>query len=157
MKAKLRELLEELRAVFAGRSNLADSVIPPARFLILNPLLSFDYAVGGSLLAFLLRLTRRQCVRYALGGLGGVILALIAARLLNGAEAYLLPAVITGALTAVVCGASAVVGRSLAAWTSHLVRRWPLGWRQHPRVRRVCTEVTIAWTVFFAAKLASST
>ena len=50
MKAKLRELLEEFRAVFAGRSNLADSVIPPMLFLIVNALLGFDYAVWGSLL-----------------------------------------------------------------------------------------------------------
>jgi hypothetical protein len=158
VKAKLRELLEEFRAVFAGRSNLADSVIPPALFLILNPLLGFDHAAGGSLLVSLLvallRLTKRQSVRYALGGLGGVILAIVAARLLNRAEAYFLPGVLSGALTALVCGVSAMIGRPLVAWTSHVVRRWPLGWYWHPRVRPAYTEVTLAWTFLFALRLA---
>jgi hypothetical protein len=75
VKAKLRELVEEFRAVFAGRSNLADSVIPPIIFLVVNPLLGFDYAVWGSLLisllVSLLRLSRGQSLKYALGGLGG--------------------------------------------------------------------------------------
>jgi hypothetical protein len=158
VSAKLRELMEQFRAVFAGRSNLADSVIPPALFLIVNPLLGFDSAVWGSLLVSLLvslfRLTRRQSLKYALGGLGGVILAILAGRLLNRAEAYFLPGVITGILTALVCGVSVVVRRPLVAWTSHFVRRWPLGWYWHPRVRPAYTEVTIAWTVFFAVKLA---
>jgi len=158
VKAKLRELLEEFRAIFAGRSNLADSVIPPVLFLIVNVLLGFDYAVWGSLLISLLvclfRLSKRQSLKYALGGLGGVILAILAAKLLDRAEAYFLPGVITGILTAVICGVSVVVGRPLVAWTSHIARRWPLGWYWHPRVRPAYSEVTIAWTVFFAAKLA---
>ena len=103
MKAKLRELVQEFRTVFAGRSNLADSVIPPIIFLIANPLLGFGYAVWGSLLVSVLvclfRLSKRQPLRYALGGLGGVILAILAARVLNRAEAYFLPGVITGVLT----------------------------------------------------------
>ena len=158
MKAKLRELLEEFRSIFAGRSNLADSMIPPVLFLIVNPLLGFNYAVWGSLLVSVLvslfRLSRGQPLRYALGGLGGVILAILAARVMNRAEAYFLPGVITGILTAVICGVSVVVGRPLVAWTSHIARRWPLGWYWHPRVRPAYSEVTIAWTVFFAAKLA---
>jgi len=69
VKAKLRELVEEFHAVFAGRSNLADSVIPPIIFLVVNPLLGFDYAVWGSLLISLLvsvfRLSRGQSLKYA--------------------------------------------------------------------------------------------
>ena len=158
MKAKLRELWEEFRAIFAGRSNLVDSVIPPLLFLIVNPLLGFNYAVWGSLLVSVLlslfRLSRGQPLKFALGGLGGAILAILAARVLNRAEAYFLPGVITGILTALICGVSVVAGRPLVAWTSHIVRRWPLGWYWHPRVRPAYSEVTIAWTVFFAAKLA---
>ena len=74
--------------------------------------------------------------------------------MLNRAEAYFLPGLLTGILTAVICGVSVVAGRPLVAWTSHIVRRWPLGWYWHPRVRPAYSEVTIAWAVFFAAKLA---
>ena len=157
MKAKLRELVEEFRAVFAGRSNLADSVIPPIIFLVVNPLLGFDYAVWGSLLISLLvslfRLSRGQSLKYALGGLGGVILAILAAKLLNKAEGYFLPGIITGILTAAICGVSVVVGRPLVAWTSHIARRWPLDWYWHPKVRPAYSEVTLAWMLFFVIRL----
>jgi len=157
VKAKLRELVEEFRAVFAGRSNLADSVIPPIIFLVVNPLLGFDCAVWGSLLISLLvslfRLSRGQSLKYALGGLGGVILAILAAKLLNRAEGYFLPGVITGILTAVICGVSVVAGRPLVAWTSHIVRRWPLDWYWHPKVRPAYSEVTLVWMLFFVIRL----
>ena len=158
MKSKLRELWQEFRTVFAGRSNLADSVIPAVVFLAVNQLLGFDYAVWGSLLISLLvclyRLGKRQPLRYALGGLGGVFLAIVASLLSKRAEAYFLPGLVTGILTVVLCGVSVLVGRPLVAWTSHIVRRWPLGWYWHSRVRPAYNEVTMAWTVFFAVKVA---
>jgi len=46
---KFRELVEEFRTVFAGRSNLADSIIPPAIFVIVNAVLGFEAATWGSL------------------------------------------------------------------------------------------------------------
>lgn len=58
LKAKLRELVQEFRTVFAGRSNLADSVIPAVVFLAVNQLLGLDYAVWGSLLSYLYGLWR---------------------------------------------------------------------------------------------------
>jgi len=158
MKARLKELGEEFRAVFAGRGTLADSVIPPFIFLIVNWLFGFDYALWASLLTALLtslfRLSRRQPLRYALGGLGGAVLASLSARLLGRAEGAFLPGAITGMLTAAICGVSVVAGRPLVAWTSHITRRWPLGWYWHPKVRPAYSEVTIVWTVFFSVKLA---
>jgi hypothetical protein len=44
--------------------------------------------------------------------------------------------------------------RPLVAWTSFLARRWPLGWYWHPRVLPAYNEVTIAWAVAFALRLA---
>jgi hypothetical protein len=84
---------------------------------------------------------------------GGGILAILAAKLLNRAEGYFLPGVITGILTAVICGVSVVIGRPLVAWTSHIVRRWPLDWYWHPKVRPAYSEVTLAWMLFFVIRL----
>jgi hypothetical protein len=155
--AKLRELVQEFRTVFAGRSNLADSVIPPIIFLIVNALLGFDYAMWSSLaLALLLtviRLGRGHSLTYAVGGLGGVIFAILVARLLDRAEGYFLPTIITGVLTVVICGGSIIAGRPLVAWTSHLARSWPLDWYWHPKVRPAYNEVTLAWALFFAIRL----
>jgi hypothetical protein len=155
---KLRELVEEFRTVVAGRTNLIDSVIPPVMFVVLNAWLGFDYAMWGSLaLAVLiaaLRLIRGQSLRYALFGIGGVLVAILIAKLLDRAESYFLPPIITGAVTVVLSAVSVLVRRPLVAWTSHIARRWPLGWYWHPRVRPAYAEVTIVWTAFFALKLA---
>jgi hypothetical protein len=154
---KSRELVEEFRTVLAGRSSLVDSIIPPVVFLILNALLGFDYATWGSLVLALvitvIRLGRRQPLTYALGGLGGVILAILIARVLDRAEGYFLPGIVTGVLTVVACGASVVAGRPLVAWTSYVARRWPLDWYWHPQVRPAYNEVTLAWGLFFALRL----
>jgi hypothetical protein len=56
-------------------------------------------------------------------------------------------------VTVLVCGASVALGRPLVAWTSHAARRWPLGWYWHDRVRPAYSEVTLAWTAFFAIRL----
>jgi hypothetical protein len=155
--SKLRELVEEFRLVFTGRSNLADSIIPPVIFLIINALLGFEFAMWGSLAVALLitvfRLSRRQPLRYALGGIGGVILAILVARLLGRAEGYFLPGMVTGGLTVIGCLVSVIVGRPLVAWTSYIARRWPLDWYWHPKVRPAYNEVTLAWAVFFAIRL----
>ena len=156
--SKFRELAEEFRTVFAGRGKLADSVIPPVVFVIFNAVLGFDHAVWSALalavLITVIRLSRKQPLAYALGGLGGVIVAILIAKLLDRAEGYFLPAIITGVFTIVLCGVSIVAGRPLVAWTSYIARRWPLGWYWHPRVRPAYTEVTITWTIFFVVKLA---
>ena len=158
MSARWRELVEEFRTVVAGRGNLADAVIAPLLFVILNALLGLNWAIGGALLVSVLltgfRLIRGEPLKYALGGLGAAMVAILAATLLNSAAAFFLPGAITGMLTAVACGVSVVVGRPLVAWTSHLVRRWPLGWYWHPKVRPAYTEVTIAWAVFFVLRVA---
>jgi hypothetical protein len=155
--SKVRELVEEFRLVFTGRSNLIDSIVPPVIFLIMNALLGFEYAMWSSLAIALLitvfRLSKGQPLRYALGGIGGVVLAILIAQLLGRAEGYFLPGIITGGLTVIGCLASVIVGRPLVAWTSFIARRWPLDWYWHPRVRPAYNEVTLAWAVFFAVRL----
>jgi hypothetical protein len=154
---KFRELVEEFRTVVVGRSNLVDSVVPPVVFVILSAALGFEYAMWGSLAlaaAFgVVRLARRQPLTYALGGLGGVVAAILIAKLLDRAEGYFLPSIITGGLTVILCGLSVIARRPLVAWTSYLARRWPLDWYWHPKVRPAYSEVTLAWTVFFGLRV----
>jgi len=154
---KLRELAEEFRTVFAGRGNLVDSILPPVIFLIINAIWDLEYATWGSLalalLIALFRLGRGQPLRYAFGGLGGVIVAILLARLLDRAEGYFVPNIVTGVLTIIACGVSIAAGKPLVAWTSYLTRRWPLDWYWHPRVRPAYTEVTAAWAIFFTLRL----
>jgi hypothetical protein len=149
---------EEFRTVVAGRSNIIDAVLPPVVFLILNVFTPFEVATWGSLAVALIlsgfRLIRGQPWGYALGGLGATILAILAARLSNQAQGFFLPNLINGGLTVLLCLGSVIVRRPLVALTSHLARGWPLKWYWHPRVRPAYGEVTLAWTVFFAVRLA---
>jgi hypothetical protein len=150
------EIWEELQTVFSGRVRWVDSLIPPLIFLLLNTFIGFEVALWGSLgIAMLFvgfRLLRRQPLRYAVGGLGGVVLAFIVARFVGGAEGYFLPGIVTGVFTSVLCLVSVLVRRPLVAWTSYLTRRWPLGWYWHPQVRPAYSEVTLAWALFFALR-----
>jgi hypothetical protein len=154
---KFRELIEEFRTVFAGRGHLADSIVPPVIFVIVNALVGFEAASWGSLAVAaaitVFRLARRQRLRYALGGVGGAVLAILVARLLGRAEGYFLPGIVTGGLTVLVSVASVIAGRPLVAWTSYIYRRWPLDWYWHPRVRPAYSEVTWLWALFFATRL----
>jgi hypothetical protein len=155
---RFREVAEEFRTVVAGRSNIVDAVLPPVIFLILNLFVGFEVASWGSLAVAValsgLRLIRGQPLGYALGGLGATVLAILAARLSNQAQGYFLPNLINGGLTVLVCLGSVIVRRPLVALTSHLARGWPLKWYWHPKVRPAYGEVTLAWAVFFALRLA---
>jgi hypothetical protein len=157
MTDKGRELVEEFRTVVIGRGNLFDVIVPPVVFVIINELLGLEVAVWGSIalaaLIIVVRLARRQSLRNAFGGLGGVFFAILVAMLLGRAEGYFLPAIITGGLTVIVCLVSVLARRPLVAWTSHVARRWPLDWYWHPKVRPAYSEVTLAWAVFFALRL----
>jgi hypothetical protein len=149
---------EEFRTVVVGRRNIIDAVLPPVVFLILNVLVGFEVASWGSLAVAValsgLRLIRGQPLGYALGGLGATVLAILAAQLSNQAQGYFLPNLINGGLTVLLCLGSVIVRRPLVALTSHLARGWPFKWYWHPKVRPAYGEVTLAWAVFFALRLA---
>jgi hypothetical protein len=90
---------------------------------------------------------------YALAGIGSVGLAIAIVWLLGRAEGYFLPSLVSGGMTVALALVSLIIRRPFVAWTSFIARRWPLDWYWHPRVRPAYTEVTIAWTVFFIARL----
>ena len=154
---KLLELYEEFRSVVAGRQKIIDSILPPLTFVIVNELAGVDYASWSSLgmaLAFtIFRLLKGQSVGYAVGGLGGVIVAIAIVKLLGRTEGFFVPALVSGTLTFVLCLVSIIIKRPLVAFTSYITRRWPLDWYWHPKVIAAYQEVTFFWTVFFALRV----
>lgn len=156
MPDKVRELLEELRAV-TGKVGLLDTILPPLLFLLLNGLAGFTAAMIGalglSLVIAVLRLRRRQSLLYALAGLGSVGLAIGLALLLGRSEGFFLPGIVNGGLTVALALVSLFIRKPMVAWTSYLARRWPLDWYWHEKVRPAYTEVTAAWLLYFALKL----
>jgi hypothetical protein len=157
MGTRLREIGEELRTVLAGRSNLLDSIVPPLVFVVANAIWGFYVAawsaVGVGLAFTAYRFLRRQGLAHAAGGIGAVVLAIVLARLLDRAEGFFLPGILSGGLTVLACLISVIARRPLVAWTSYVTRRWPLSWYWHGRVRPAYSEVTLIWGVFFVLRL----
>jgi hypothetical protein len=154
---KLQELYEEFRSVVVGRQKIVDSILPPLTFVIVNAFAGVDYALWSSLamaLAFtMFRLLKGQTVGYAVGGLGGVLAAIVIVKLLGRTEGFFVPALVSGTLTFVLCLVSIIIKRPLVALTSHITRGWPLGWYWHPKVIGAYQEVTFFWTIFFALRV----
>ena len=153
------ELRQEFSLVFSGKgAKLTDSLIPLLVFLVANPLVGLTYALWGALgaagIIALIRIRQQENLAYALGGLGGVLLAAGFAWLSGSDSGFFLPGLISGAGTVILCLASVVFKRPLAAWSSFITRRWPLKWYWHPQVLPAYLEVTIFWAVAFSARLA---
>lgn len=156
---EIRELGEELKRVLSGRGwRVLDSILPLLAFLVLNASRGLNTALAGALvmaaLLALARVLRRESPVYALGGVGGVLLAGVFAYTSVSDRDFFLPGLISGTITVVVCVVSVAANRPAAAWTSYLARRWPLEWYWHARVLPAYNEVTIGWGVAFAARLA---
>lgn len=154
--SKWREVLEEFREVL-GTGTLLDALFPPVLFLAVNATFGFQAAMWAALVpgmgVTMLRLWRRQSPTYALAGIGSVVLAIGIVWLLGRAEGFFLPDLISNGMILALAMISLATRRPLVAWTSHLARRWPLGWYWHPKVRPAYSEVTFAWTFFFASRL----
>lgn len=155
---KLQELGEELRGVLSGqRSRLLDSFFPPLVFLLVNSISNVDatlwgaLAISGGFAAY--RLIRRQNLTYALGGLGGTLLAALFVKLSGSGSGFFLPGFFSGAVTVILCVVSVAFNRPMVAWSSFIARRWALNWYWHPQVLPAYNEVTILWAVAFAARL----
>ncbi|MBI2759317.1 MAG: DUF3159 domain-containing protein [Chloroflexi bacterium] len=155
--SKWRELLEELRTVFAGRNSFFDAILPPIVFLLINGLVGFQAAMWSALILAVgiavLRVIRKQSLIYALAGVGSVAMAIGIAWYLGKSKGFFLPGLISGSMTLLLTILSLVIRRPMVAWTSYLARRWPLDWYWHPQVRPAYSEVTFVWTIFFAARL----
>lgn len=140
-----------------GRARLLDSFLPPVVFLGLHAVASVDVALWGALAVAALfaaaRIARRENLAYALGGLGGTLLAAVFVKLSGSGSGYFLPAFVSGAVTVVLCVVSVAFDRPLVAWSSFVARRWTLAWYWHPKVLPAYNEVTILWAVAFAARL----
>jgi hypothetical protein len=154
---KSRELLDELRTVFAGRNSFLDAILPPILFLLVNGLVGFQAAMWSALLLSVIiaaaRIIRKQPLLYALAGVGSVGIAIGIAWFLGKSEGFFLPGLISGSTTLLLTVVSLVIRRPMVAWTSFIARRWPLDWYWHPQVRPAYSEVTFAWAIFFAARL----
>jgi hypothetical protein len=157
MLRKFNELFQEFRTVFSGRTNTADTIIPPLLYALVNMLAGLVPATLSALVlaAFLtvLRLIRKQSWLYALSGLVLTLLAAGLAWFTQNAASFFLPDLITSGTLLAAALLSIGARKPLAAWSSHLTRAWPRDWYWLSNICPAYTEVTWMWAVFITARL----
>ncbi len=155
---RITELREEFQSIFSGRgARVFDSFLPLLLFFVLFALVGMDVALwaalGSAFILAALRILQRESLVYALGGLGGVLLAAVFVHPSGSGAGFFIPGLISGAATIILCVISVAINRPLVALTSFVARRWPMNWYRHPRVLPAYNEVAIGWGVVFALHL----
>lgn len=139
-----------------SRASLLDAVVGPLAFAIANALAGTGPAVavglGAALAVVLWRLVRGGSLSYAIGGVGGTVVASLLVGVTGRAEDYFLPGILSGAAMSAALLVSLMVRYPLVAVVSSVTRQWPLEWYRHPRVRPAYTVATWIWAGFFAVR-----
>ena len=150
------EIIAELNQLFSGNVNIADGIVPPLVFIIANSVAGLLPAAGLGLASaigiVLWRLARGRPLRFALAGLGGTVIAVVFALRSDQASGYFLPGIISGGVTTLAILASIVAKKPFVAWTSWLMRGWPIDWYWHPRVRPAYSKASWLWAGFFGIR-----
>ncbi len=153
----IRDIGDELREVVWKNGFLIDTLLPSLIFLLSNQFADLFWAVIASLLYSGIRLVIRQRagkpVIPVLVGIAGSLLSVLIVWVTRREQNYFLAGYVNNMVTVVLLFGSVVVKRPLVAMTSMLVRRWPLGWFLHPQVYPAYREATLAWALFFIAKI----
>ena len=152
---KSKEILEEINSVISGKT--LDAIFPPLFFVLFNSIANLNLAVVASfflaLILAAIRLIKRQDLKYALGGLVGVIMASVLVYLTRNPALYFIGPVISSGLLLVLAVVSLITGKPLAAWASHLSRGWPLEWYWRKDIKPAYLEVTWFWTGLILMRL----
>lgn len=152
----LSEIRSELTNLFSGRVGVADGILPPIAFVAVNALWGLAPAavlgLGSALLISGYRLARGRPIRFALAGLFGTVIAVLLALRSGSSADYFLPGIVSGAISTVVIIVSTAIGKPFLAWTSWLMRGWPIGWYWHPKVRPAYSRAGWLWAGFFGIR-----
>lgn len=150
------EILGELTQLFTGRISIADGIVPPLTFVTVDALVGlFPAAIVGvstAVAIVLWRVLRGKPLRFAIAGLGGTLLAVAVALRSDSSAGFFLPGLISGTVTTLAILLSNLLKRPFVAWTSWLMRGWPIDWYWHPRVRPAYLWASWIWALFFATR-----
>lgn len=155
MKKLFKDIRDEVKQFVTGKT--IDAIFPPLVYVVGNIAFGLKtgiiLALSIALILSIFRAFKKQSVLYALGGMGGVIIASSFALLSDNAANYFLPKVITSGFLFFLALVSVLVGRPLAALLSHLTRGWELDWFWRKDIKPAYTEVTLAWAILFLFRM----
>lgn len=154
MNRLIQDIGDELRQFLTGKT--IDALIPPVVYIIANNFFSLKTSIilsmAVAVVIALFRLSKKENILYALGGIGGVALAGGFALLADNATNYFLPKIIGSGASFLVALASVLIGRPLAAFVSHIARGWQFDWFMRKDIKPAYREVTLVWALLFLAR-----
>ena len=155
MKKLFQEIIDEIKQFVNGKT--IDALVPPLVYLLANQIFDLKMtaiiSIGVAVVFAIYRLYKKETVLYALGGLGGVLVAAGTALLSNSAENYFLPGIISSGFMFLASLFTVIIGRPLAAILSHLSRSWDFKWFMRKDIKPAYREVTLAWSLLFLVRM----
>lgn len=155
MNEKVKEILEELQSVIKGKT--IDALFPPVVLVIANGFFGLTVAsllsIGTALLFSIIRLLKKQDIKYAFGGLISVMVAAGFAYFAGNARDYFIPRIISSTFMLLLTVVTLFTAMPLSAWASHLTRGWPKAWFKRNDIKPAYFETTILWAMLFAVRL----
>ena len=144
------------RSLLKRTDLLVDSALSPAVFVGVNlvwgltPAAVAALALAVAIMAY--RLTKRQDVTYAVGGVIGTGVAVFIALKTGSTEGFFWPKVVTNTVIFAVLAASVAFKKPAIGFLMETVLQAPSAWWQHPRVRPALAEWTLVWALSAAVK-----
>jgi hypothetical protein len=150
-----RTALEEL---LGGRRGIFDTALPAILFVFVNTIVGLRAGIYAALslagLLLVLRLLRREALRYAFGGFAAVAIAAGFAAYTGSARDYFLPGILINIGYGAVFAISALVGAPLLGVVLARLEGHGPEWRQDARVRRLFMLATWLWAGIFFLRAA---
>lgn len=155
MSPLLKDIKNEVKSVIGGKT--LGAILPPLVFVIANNLFELFWGIVSAVLTALLlgavRYIKGESVKYAVGGLLGVLIASAFAYYAGNAANYFLPRIITSGFLFIAAIVTLLIGKPMAAIASHLSRGWEMSWFLRRDVKPAYAEVTLMWGVLFLIRM----
>lgn len=148
--------VERLRAMIGGKAGIADGAIPAVLFVAGNAIWSLTigaiaagtYGIG----ALAYRSIKRQPIRHATIGLGGLALSVGIALLTRNPNAYFVPGAAMGALAGLIYLVTVAFKQPVSAMLVMAIERKDREYYKRPEVHRMHMIVTTVWGVVYLAR-----
>lgn len=155
MSPLLNDVRNEVKSVIGGKT--LGAILPPLVFVIANSLFGLSWGIISAVLTALLlgavRYLKGETVKYAVGGLLGVLIASVFVYFAGNAANYFLPRIITSGFLFIAAIVTLIIGRPMAAIASHLSRGWEMSWFLRRDIKPAYAEVTVMWAVLFLTRM----
>lgn len=154
---KSNELFEQIKLVFGNFTSIVEVILPVLIFTLLQQRARLGWALFFAglpvLLLLVYRLFKRQSLLYLGMGSSGLVISFIVAWVSGSARGFFLPSIITDLIVVVISLISLIFKRPFVAFSSHLIRKWPLEWYWHATVRPAYTRITVIWMFYFLLRI----